>query len=168
MEGLRRNAKPIAPNQKRNFEVEISRFEHCKPRREADLNGYAVQVYSPELMVCEKIRAICQQMKEYRAIVKSQAASARARDFFDIYNLMEKFKIVLATKENTELLRNVFRVKRVPFELLGKIESFRDFHRSDFQRVKDTVDPTIDLLDFDFYFDYLLDEVKKLEPLWIE
>jgi hypothetical protein len=50
----------------------------------------------------------------------------------------------------------------VPLELIGKIQDFREFHRADFQSVKDTIKPGVSLRDFDFYFDYVLNQGDQL------
>jgi hypothetical protein len=68
----------------------------------------------------------------------------------------------MATQKNLELLRLVFEAKRVPLELIGKIKDFRDFHRPDYKSVMDTVKPGVALQGFDFYFDFVLQQVDKL------
>jgi hypothetical protein len=60
------------------------------------------------------------------------------------------------------LLKLIFEAKRVPVELLGKIGGFREFHRADFKSVVDTVKPGVALQDFDFYFDFLLQQADRL------
>lgn len=50
---------------------------------------YPVFVYTTEMLVAEKLRAICQQMPEYGPVVKrSWPGAARARDFLDIQTLI--------------------------------------------------------------------------------
>ena len=88
--------------------------------------------------------------------------SARARDFFDIHSLVHRYKLELSTSENCQLLKLIFAAKRVPPALLGKIRDFRDFHRPDFQSVKDTVKPGVTLQSFDFYFDFVLELAEQL------
>lgn len=119
------------------------------------------------MIVFEKIRAICQQMPEYAQVVNSPSQSARARDFFDIYTILEHFKgIDFRTKGNADLLKNIFAAKRVPLNLIGKIKDYKEYHRPDFVSVKDTVQPSFDLREFDYYFDYVVDRCRELEPLW--
>ena len=160
---LRRNAAVVGPRQVKKFKVDISKFEYCKDKKQKDLEGYTVYVYSPAMLVIEKIRAICQQMPEYKEIIKTMIASPRSRDFFDIYILMKRFSVDLNESDNWDMLQKMFEVKRVPLALLNNIEKFRDFHREGFDSLKDTVNPDIELKDFDFYFDYVVSEVGKLK-----
>ena len=161
-ESLRRNAAVVGPRNKKTIMVDISKFEYCTPKQEIELEGLTIYVYTPVMIVCEKLRAICQQMPEYLKIVKSSFGSARARDFFDIYTTIEFFKIDLTKPENIELLKNIFDAKRVPLALLEKIPDYRDYHRQDFPSVEKTVILVTELKDFDFYFDYV---VEKSQPL---
>ncbi|MEX1094893.1 MAG: nucleotidyl transferase AbiEii/AbiGii toxin family protein, partial [Planctomycetales bacterium] len=55
-----------------------------------DVEGYRVYVYSPDMLVAEKIRAICQQMPVYVHAVGLNAR-ARPRDFVDLHALIGKF-----------------------------------------------------------------------------
>jgi predicted nucleotidyltransferase component of viral defense system len=163
---LRRNATVVGRNQKKKFSIDISKFEYCIPREERDIEGYTIYVYTPEMIVLEKMRAICQQMGEYAQIVRNPSQSARARDFFDIYTVLNHFDIDLTANENVKLLKNIFLAKRVPLKLLGKIQDHREYHRPDFDAVIATVKPEIELKDFDFYFDYVVERCKALKPLW--
>jgi hypothetical protein len=49
---------------------------------------------------------------------------------------------------------------------MGLMEKYREFHRQDWPSVEATVGP--ELRPFDFYFDFVLGIVKKLESLWIK
>jgi len=164
-DAMRRNAMRIGGFSK--FQVDISKFEYCGRKRPELFEGYRIFVYTPEMMVGEKLRAICQQMPEYSSIVKrTRPGAARGRDFVDIHALVDHFKIDMGNQPNSELLRLIFAAKRVPMRLLGEIHAYREFHRPDFQIVKDTVKPGVQLRDFDFYFDFVLSLCKRLEPLW--
>jgi len=166
-ESLRRRATVVGPRQKKTYWIDISKYEFCTPKREHELDGYTIYVYTPEMIVCEKIRAICQQMPEYADIVCSSHSSrtARARDFVDIYALMQHYNIDLMLPTNIELLKNIFEVKRVPLKFIGKIKDYKEYHRQDFPAVKDTVGSDSELQEFDFYFNYLVEKVQKLETL---
>jgi len=166
-DALRKNATVVSTRNKRTFRIDISKFEYCRSRQEQDLNGFTIYVYTPEMIVFEKIRAICQQMPEYAQVVNNPSQSARARDFFDIYTILEHFKgIDFRTRGNADLLKNIFAAKRVPLNLIGKIKDYKEYHRPDFVSVKDTVQPSFDLREFDYYFDYVVDRCRELEPLW--
>jgi len=166
IDSLRRNALIVGPSNRKKFYIQISKFEFCDNKQEHYLEGYRIYLYSPEMIVFEKLRAICQQMPVYRKMVKSQHRTARARDFVDIYYLLKKYKIKIDSKENIELLKSIFRAKRVPLKLIGDIDKYKEFHRPDFDAVKDTVKAGIKLKEYDYYFDYIISRCEVLKPLW--
>lgn len=165
VEQLRRRAVQIG--QGTRFIIEISKFEFTAGKQTVDLYGYQVYVYSPAMLAAEKLRAICQQMPEYNEIVKrKRSGAARARDFLDIHMIVNRCNVDMTISEHQEIIRNMFDAKRVPLTLLPQIRDHREFHRSDFQAVRDSVNPGVSLEEFDFYFDYVLEIVRRLEPLW--
>jgi len=172
MESARRQAEIVGPGLRRKFKIDVSKFEYCSPKSPLDFDNYRIYIYSPEMLLFEKLRAICQQMPEYAEVVNSPSQSPRARDFFDIHTILEHFAIALDAPDNHELLGNIFDAKRVPLKLLGQIAEYRDFHREDFTSVQDTVKPDVELKDFDFYFDYVISAIESLAPglkaLWEE
>ncbi len=161
---VRREAISVGENSSTKLKIEISRFEYCPLVKEVKVDGYIVKVYTPVLIAIEKLRAICQQMEEYREIIPSTTASPRARDFFDIYTIVNTCNVDLLSKENKEFLKAVFDAKKVPLTYLKNLRKYRDFHSEDFVAVKDTVKPDIVLHDFDFYFDFVVDICDKLHP----
>lgn len=165
---LRKTAEEVDTDSKKKFRIEISKFEDCVRKREKEIDHYTIYVYSPEQIVVEKIRSICQQMPEYRQIVKSRSQSSRPKDFLDIFVTMKHFDIDLTTPDNIDLMKCSFASKRVPLELIGKIRYSRDYHREGFEAVKDTVYRRTNLEEFDFYFDYVVAECRKLKALWEE
>ena len=89
--------------------------------------------------------------------------SSRARDFFDIYNLIENCKIDISTPENLELLKAIFDAKNVPLKLIFGIEKYYSFHNESFDSLKETVEyANLQLKDFNFYFSYLIKTVENL------
>ena len=160
---LRVNALEVGPNHKRVFKISISKLEYCTSKRETDLDDYTIYVYSPEMIVFEKLRAICQQMPEYTL---NATKTARARDFFDIYTVMEHFKLDFASPDNIGLLKCMFEAKQVSVSLIRDIEVYREYHRSDFVSVEATAKAGIELRPFDFYFDYVVEKCKQLHTLW--
>lgn len=168
MDSLRRQAAVVGWNRRRTLTIQISKFEYCQPKQQALLEGYSIFVYSPEMIALEKLRTICQQIPDYRESVKSRSRTARARDFVDIYVLIEHYRIDVTTPSNTDLLKRIFNAKRVPLMLLGEIEEYREYHRPDFAAVRDTVKPGTTLQDFDFYFDYVVSLCGALKSLWEE
>jgi hypothetical protein len=115
------------------------------------------------MLVLEKLRAICQQMPEYGPVVKrTRPGSPRARDFLDLKTIIDLCRVYLFTNENAALLVNVFAAKRVPIELLGKIEQTREFHRLGWPTVEQTVTPGTPLASFDDYFDFAARLARQL------
>lgn len=162
---LRRRALSLGVGPK--FIIDISRFEYTVGKESQDLDGYRIFVYSPQMLVCEKLRAICQQMPEYGPVVRrSRPGAARARDFLDVHTLVSDRKLDVASQANRELLSAVFAAKKVPLFLLGKVKDYREFHRADFPAVKATVKAGVKVREFDFYFEYVLDLVEQLKPDW--
>lgn len=162
LEKMRIRAQTIDPRHARTFRVDISKHEFCEGKIPAQLDGRTVYVYTEEMCVVEKVRAICQQMPEY----ERTNATPRARDFYDIYATVTKRGLDLALPENLDLFRHIFAAKQVPLSLLPHIRRTRDFHRPDWDAVRNTV--VGEVLDFDVYFDFVVDEVSRLHTLWEE
>jgi len=163
-ENLRRNAVQIGARGK--FEIDISKFEYCVGKSAHTFDNFRIFIYTPAMIVCEKLRAICQQMPEYGPIVHRQRpGSARSRDFVDIYQVIESFQLNLTTPENRPLLRNIFDAKRVPLAFMDALPQYREFHRPDFEAVKAMVKAGHVLRDFDFYFDYAVGIWARLKAL---
>ncbi len=158
---IRRQAIAFGPLDRRRFEIDISKFEYCKGKQVHSLDGLTIYVYTPAMVVCEKLRAICQQMPEYVQFVKRQPAS-RARDFLDIHATIRRFGIDLGTTANHELVINIFAAKHVPLHLLGEIPEHREFHRQSWPAVEATVRPSVRLKPFDFYFDFVAELCTQL------
>ncbi|MGB2806880.1 MAG: nucleotidyl transferase AbiEii/AbiGii toxin family protein [Sedimentisphaerales bacterium] len=159
---LRLSAVDVGPGARKTYRIEISKWEYCDGKNAEELDDYTVYVYTPTMIVFEKLRAICQQMPEYSMFLGKSYETARARDFFDIHTVVEHFNINLTTSENLNLLRGIFKAKEVPINLIGNIKEFREHHRQDFIAVENTVKPNIKIKDFDYYFDYVVNKCNKL------
>jgi hypothetical protein len=124
-------------------------------------------VYSPQMLVAEKTRAICQQMPEYTRLMKKYA-SPRGRDFLDIHTVAEHFRVDFGDSRFHDILEKVFQAKRVDLQLLSKIgdEETREYHRPDFVSIAPTIRPGFELQDYDFYFSYVVEKCRMLESLW--
>ena len=94
------------------------------------------------------------------------ATTPRARDFYDVHAIVTAAGVNLAAPEQIDMIRHMFDAKEVPLRLLGSIGKYREFHRLDWPAVQSSV--AAGLQDFDFYFDFLVAEVQRLERLWIE
>lgn len=166
LEKLRRESSVIGLRQKRAFHIDISKHEYIEKKAKRIVEGYVGFVYTPEMLLIEKLRAICQQMEEYTKIIPNTTRTGRARDFFDIYVLLENFNIHFEDEEFKEMVRKIFGAKRVPLKLIELIPNYRGFHKPDFEAVKDTINPDYDLREYDFYFDYVVNICDKLKSLW--
>ncbi len=150
---------------KGRIRIDISRFEFTEQKTSVDFDGYQVFVYSPAMIVAEKLRAICQQDLTYTSQVHKHR-TPRAKDFVDICATVEKFSIETSSSAFADLVKYIFDAKRVPLVLLANIGSMSDYHKQDFASVKDTVRTRETLNDFDFYFAKVVDLGLKLHSLW--
>jgi hypothetical protein len=162
-ETIRRNALVVGPEQQRKFSVDMSKFEYCGGKVELELDSYTIYVYSPEMIAVEKLRAICQQMPEYTL---RRQASPRARDFYDIWRVITATGLNLTAPEIVELAKHIFAAKKVPLALLAKVRDQREVHRPDWPAVVAAVAESLN--DFDFYFDFVVEQVATLKTLWVE
>lgn len=149
--------------QERTFTVDLSKCEYTEGKVEREFDSFTIFVYTPEMIVIEKLRAICQQMEAYE---HRGHRNARARDFYDIYIAVTSYGINLCAKENIEVLGHVFAAKQVPLALLTHIAEEREFHRLDWPAVIASTEGSLE--PFDFYFDFVLAQVEGLKALWVE
>jgi len=164
VEALRNHALQLGRGP--TFLIDVSKHEFTTGKERFVFDDFAVFVYTPEMIVCEKLRAICQQMPEYGQVVKrTRPGSPRARDFIDLHAVMNARVVNLTTPQNRELLAHIFAAKRVKCSLLRKVNDYREFHRTSYPAVEATVKTGVTLMGFDFYFDFVLDLIKHLEPL---
>lgn len=103
-----------------------------------------IPVYTLPMIAFEKLRAIYKQMLEYGLI---GSTSPRSRDFFDIHVIATRANVQLGGVESADLLRNIFEAKRVPLNLLSRIQEYRDFHRTDWPSVLDAIGGTAESYD---------------------
>ena len=165
---LRNRALSLGQSDKKDFVIDISKFEYTQNKEEKEIDGHKIYVYPPVMIICEKLIAICQKMKEYRNN-PGDADLPRARDFWDIFLVQENLpRVDFKLPENRNSLKHVFDAKDVDMNLLLKLEEKRHIHEDDFRNVQltDAANkkyPT----HFDFYFEYVLDLIKDLEEFWI-
>lgn len=157
----RRNAISLNPDQSPKFIIEFSKHEHTGKKQEIRVDGHVVYVYTPEMIVFEKVRAICQQLPMYKAIVPSFSPRARARDFYDIKLLIEKYDIDISSPENVDLLSCIFQAKGVPLSYIKEIQNFKSIHKDNWESVLATIG-TKEVGDFDQYFDFLTNLLSRV------
>lgn len=165
---LTRNAIAIGPQGSPAwFQIDISKHEYCGGRQEVLFDGYKLLVYSPMAIVCEKLRAICQQMPEYNQIVKrNHVRRGRAADFLDICRILDRFPIDIRSPNFSDLLTNIFAIKHVPLHFLGLIAGTYEVQTEDFQRLQATVADGLSAEQFANYFQRVVETCSVLEPLW--
>lgn len=166
---LSREALPIA-NNKATFAIEISKHEFCKHKELKEIDGCKVYVYTPRLIIFEKLRAICQKMKEYPALRGLERNDEpRSRDFYDIESINENLAhIDFKNAENRQILKLVFDAKKVPLEFLGRIKDKYQIHKDDFQNITATEAQKSVMQSYQFYFDYVLNIIDELDEFWIK
>jgi len=125
---------------KEAVKIELSKKEYVQKFESIEVDDVEIKLYSAEMIIFEKLRAICQQMSEYKERNKK---AQRARDFFDIYTVNRRVNIECVTdeekKELKDLIQNIFEIKNVPLNLLEKIDEHREFHRDSFQSVREAL-----------------------------
>jgi predicted nucleotidyltransferase component of viral defense system len=151
IDGLRRRAEVVGPQQMRKYTIDISHHEFCEGKVKREVDDYTIYVYSLEMIASEKLRAICQQMPAY-AVLRTKRP--RARDFYDIQQIIAEHGIDLRTNENRSTLASIFEAKQVPLALLGEISKYRDFHAQDWPSVEASISGAHDT--FDSYFDFVV------------
>jgi len=163
-EAMRRQALDVnGMGGSRRFKIDISKHEYTQGKEEAEIEDCTCYVYTVPMIAAEKLRAICQQMEGYDYVKNPRA---RARDFYDVYSIIDARALNFARPEFLSLVRHVFEAKEVPLFYLAKIEEQYDFHAQDWSAVKDSI---VDVTrDFRFYFDFVVKQVEKLKPLWVK
>lgn len=162
LEKLRRKSVSLNPDTSPTFELEFSKFEYVGHKVETKVDGFKIYIYAPEMIVFEKVRALCQQMPAYKEIVPSFSPRARARDFYDIHLMMETHKIDPNTTENLEMIRNIFLAKKVPLEFLKKLREESNYHADNWKDVRATLPASTDIKDFEYYRDYVIKKFSNL------
>jgi hypothetical protein len=162
LDALRKQSEVLGPQQKRTYTIDISQNEFCAGKIQREINDYIVYVYSLEMIALEKLRAICQQMPEYAFGTKTP----RARDFYDIHQIVKENGIDLSTKENQSVLVAIFSAKEVSLSLLNMIGKYRDFHAPDWAAVEASISGAHE--DFDYYFDFVVALASDLHALGVK
>ncbi len=169
LDELRKRALPMLEEGSRKFPIEISKHEYCEEKDARIVDDFTVFVYTPSMLVSEKLRALCQQMHEYRQVTGG-SARARGRDFFDIWIIVEHFHIDFEDAKFHSTLKKVFAAKRVPLRLIGNLgdPEVKALHEPDFASVINTIVPDFDLQSFEYYYEFVLKQSEKLKALWDE
>lgn len=135
-----RRRQALIPEESNNstIEIEISEHEYWGTAHKTKIKGVSINGYSREMLVVEKIRAMCQQHPKYPYALPRN----RTRDLVDIYNLSEDhLDKVFLDKCKSELPKS-FEAKEVDLKLLDAFyadSSFIEKLKDGFQQVSDTL-----------------------------
>ena len=150
-------------NNRKKIEIDLSYDEYVADKKSYDLEGTTIYLYSPLMLVYEKIRASCQQLEDYKLV----GNKTRARDLYDIYKILTNpkqanLREAVLDQDNFYILENIFKAKDVPLELMLKLDSKESDLAEDY---KTKVIPQIvssETEDFDYIFFYNKDLFEKL------
>lgn len=169
LQKIRQNSLILGDGAKKNFKIDISKWEYCKGKLEKEFDDYTVYVYSPLMILYEKFRAICQQNENYKMIVPTMKRKPRPRDFYDIYCILKNLPgIDLEDKSNLEVLKAIFQIKKVPLYFLGELDKDMEFHESGYAALQSTIEQNTKAEEFSFYFNYVKGKVDSIKFLWEE
>lgn len=159
LEDRRRNALIPGDAISPKIPLEISDHEYCGTGRFITIQGIPVHGYTRELLVLEKLRAICQQHPNYPYHLKKN----RARYFFDIQRLTENPDDAFLASCRDQITM-VFEAKEVPLKLLA--DHWNDNFTNEFARGFDQLSGSIrgETLPFERYLDHVRFLVMYLLP----
>ncbi|MEK4750931.1 nucleotidyl transferase AbiEii/AbiGii toxin family protein [Niallia sp. FSL W8-0177] len=161
------NMAETMEDNKKKIEIDISLEEYTEPRIELEIGEYTIYLYSPLMIVYEKIRALCQQLPDY---ILASKEKTRARDLYDIYTAIMKlksdFREEILNEKNLYILKEMFYTKKVPFNLLLKIRDYKEELQKDYEeRVIPQIPEDDTYPEFEFLFEYNLELIEQLHKL---
>lgn len=161
-EARRRNAIKIdIVNQSPKFTVDISAYEYIDETTKVEIDGVVMKVYTLDMILLEKLRALCQTMPKYKEVVSTiNPNKKRARDIYDICKIYDIVKEKIADKK--DILEEIFKAKQVPMELLNDMEELRERNRVDWDTVLADI-PEYEkenMEEYDWYFNKVLEITK--------
>lgn len=161
LDAKRRFALKPEPSPSPKITIDLSEHEYCGKKRTKTVDGSKIQAYSKEMLVLEKLRAICQQHPEYPY---RRERKNRARDFYDIYALTiyASGEFIARCKQH---VKAVFAAKEVGLWLLRALWDDYDFideFRRGFELVKNTVSGKVE--DFETYLEHVRFLVQDICP----
>jgi hypothetical protein len=149
----------------KKFSIDISLHEICLDDRNEnkEFEDTYIAIYTPLMVVYEKLRAICQTADSYNVIIKrSRDSKPRTKDFYDIFMIMNSDVLNVDILENLPLLKRIFEVKRVPIDFLKDIKNNEEFHGANFEQLLSTLPKDeVEHPNFKPYFDYVVDLIEN-------
>ena len=149
-------------NNRKKIEIDLSYDEYVADKKSYDLEGTTIYLYSPLMLVYEKIRASCQQLEDYKLV----GNKTRARDLYDIYKTLTNtrqstLREAVLNQDNFYILENIFKAKDVPLELMLKLDSKKSDLAEDYKKRYNQISAD-EIEDFDYIFFYNKDLFEKL------
>lgn len=154
----RKMAEGIDLNDKRTFKIEISKYEYTRNKSEKNIDGYTIYVYTPEMIVIEKLRALCQRMNDYQFHMSGKPP--RTKDIYDIYVITEKLNVSIL--DHMDLIRDVFELKKVPIKLLGNIKGLYEHYLQGLPTLQATIPGGIDERKFQLCFEHVVSLAEQI------
>ena len=150
-------------NNSKKIEIDLSYDEYVADKKSYDLEGTTIYLYSPLMLVYEKIRASCQQLEDYKLV----GNKTRARDLYDIYKILTNpkqanLREAVLDQDNFYILENIFKAKDVPIELMLKLDSKESDLAEDYKTKVIHQIASSETEDFDYIFFYNKDLFEKL------
>ena len=149
---------------KKRIQIDLSFDEYTEPRIKEKMGDIDIYLYSPLMIIYEKVRASCQQLSHYTLGMNKK----RARDLFDIYTILTNIKHVdlydeVLSPDNLYIIRKMFALKEVPIDLIPKIEEIKEELRQDYEsKVIPQVPGNQSIPDFDYLFAFNNELFMKL------
>ena len=142
-------------NNSKKIEIDLSYDEYVADKKSYDLEGTTIYLYSPLMLVYEKIRASCQQLEDYKLV----GNKTRARDLYDIYKILTNtrqtnLREAVLDQCNFYILENIFKAKDVPLELMLKLDSKKSDLAEDYKTKVIPQISTDEIEEFDYIFFY--------------
>lgn len=171
MPDQRRSTRAInIDGMKKKLEIDISLEEYTEPRMKIDFEEYQIHIYSPLMIVYEKMRALCQQLPGYQF---ASTHKVRARDLYDIYTAIQKSEMLSLKDEvvdpnNIHIAYEMFKAKEVSVNLIPELIGHKEYMRQNFEDnvITQIPDPK-SIPEFDFLFEFnfeLMMEVYEMLP----
>ncbi|MDM1471995.1 nucleotidyl transferase AbiEii/AbiGii toxin family protein [Myroides odoratimimus] len=160
-----RNLSIKINGQSPKFTVDISSYEYVEKSSKIDIEGVILRVYTPEMIILEKLRALCQSLPEYKSIVQSANTKGRARDLYDIWNITQNFNFDPSAADNIALFKNIFDAKRVPYDFIEllKNQENENLQKENWMSVLDTItNSSENIQEFEFYYRYTIEITEKI------
>lgn len=154
----------LASSGDRVVEIDISKSEYTGDYSIIYLDDFPIQVTTLEVIALEKMRALCQQLPGYG---KRKHPTARARDFYDVSNLLDR-GVSLLTPKSLNMLKEVFGMKSVSRDLLLELPKREtlEFHRSDWNAVISSLPPKPKPQEFEHYHSIVGKLAQDLHSRW--